>query len=422
MTPRRSVFTPWRRLSCLAIVATAAVSADEAPLLIKDEATEQLLRIGDFAQKPGGNLRYFGDRIELHPKALVGIGYDSNVYGSEDDEIDDSFGRFIAGIEVRYDFARTQYVIASAEYESKEYQEESARNLHAGRGAFAYHHEGPSWSHRVETSYGRVDDPVIQTGERVRHDDAHGNIDIERNGEYAEESISFSIDRVDYLEAASTFDERQRDNTQYQCTVINGSQIGEGSKWRLLVVPKYTDYDREDLFWDSRGLILALGGATRFGGRSSVRGEFGLEARVYRDSFQGNPAYDDERVVIPYGKLNGTLAWEDGSDLHANAHSNLEDSVHSNAAWNYGASAGGTYRLLLNARFFADVGYLELRDSGTGIGVIETRRYSYIESGIIYALREGISVRLLGRYVDSTSRTQNDYERFAPSLDVAAIF
>jgi hypothetical protein len=52
----------------------------------------------------------------------------------------------------------------------------------------------------------------------------------------------------------------------------------------------------------------------------------------------------------------------------------------------------------------------------------EQREYAFAALGIIYSLRDGVSVRVAGRYVDSTALVGADYDRMTATVDVAAVF
>lgn len=391
--------------------------------MIREQADEALITVSDFSVKPAGNLRFLGDRLTLHPMALVGTGYNSNVYGTQDNAADDVYFRYVAGAQARSDFAQTQSLTVGGEFERKKYLDEGAADLNAGRGNLVYDHQGPLWRHLAKLYYLRVDDPVIAVGEQIEHDDYAARFEANRAGLNAHLDFGLNFDRTDYREDSREFDRDQRDGTTYEGNVVFGLEAAEGAERHVRLAPIRVVYDEADPYQDSYGFFAGAGGIQRSAGRSSLSGELGVAYRHYEDDFAGDGAYGDQNVILPVGSARAAWSWEDGSDIHLGAHSRLEDSVRSNAAWNYGVNAGVAYRLLINALISGDVGWLELRDSGTANGAdVEVRDYEYLNLGVIYSLREGLSARLAGKFVESQSQTSNDYERLLLTFDIAAVF
>ena len=85
------LYQPVALLTALAVTIPAGFAAEGA-------AEPQPVPVKDFNVRPMANFAYADNRLVLHPKALVGVGYDSNVYAETTNEHSGTFVRGLVGV------------------------------------------------------------------------------------------------------------------------------------------------------------------------------------------------------------------------------------------------------------------------------------------------------------------------------------
>ena len=144
-----------------------------APLSTAEETPT--VNVGDFEIIPMGDLGNFSS-WDIHPKALVGTGYDSNIFGEENNTDSDLFLRGIAGITTRWNSQQTAEVTANAEYETKQFLDSKYDGADFNGGTLELHYENEGLLNTISAHIGwqRADDPTISTGETFGHVNPYG--------------------------------------------------------------------------------------------------------------------------------------------------------------------------------------------------------------------------------------------------------
>ncbi len=165
---------PNRYLCSLTLVALAC-----APLAAEDtdvnsgnseaaatEKTETVL-VGGFAIEPFGHLASPNDALVIHPKALIGLGYDTNIFATQTDTKHSAFLDGIAGVDLRWMATQQDKLVLSGEYEGEDYFSQKGRNLSGGKAVVSYRHTADVWDAGGMASASRTNYPLIVTGQVI---------------------------------------------------------------------------------------------------------------------------------------------------------------------------------------------------------------------------------------------------------------
>ena len=128
-------------------------------------------------------------------------------------------------------------------------------------------------------------------------------------------------------------------------------------------------------------------------------------------------------MTVPYVNASATWGWEEDSWLRGALISRLEDSYFSNAVWVYGAEGSVRWRLLKASYAYASGSALRARNSGAAAGTERIVRDDLSgETGIVYAMRDGIALR--ARVSDTLDRANGaaGYHRLMASIDLGAVY
>ncbi len=411
------------RLSQPVAVLTALAFA--IPASFAAEGAAEPVPVKDFSVRPMGNLAYDDKRLVLHPKVLVGVGYDSNVYTEATNENSGSFVHGLVGVLLDYRLNQHQSIALNGEFETKNYlkKENDKADLVGGSGAFDYRWQEERNNAGLHLGYDRFNDPLIQTGEQVLRQSIDGNISGTFSTSVVRSVIKVGVVRTDYLEDAGFFTKDSRDNNAIDATLRIGYSEARDTFYYALVGYQRIQYDENTQFNSSNSATGGLGLQVRLGDRSTLTAEGGLTYRVYDNNFSANTAYDDKKVLAPYVNVAIKWPWEEGSHVGMNLFSRLDESVTANAAWVYGGILDGRLRMAQHTGLFASVGVYQSKDSGSGSGIqIEERNTVEGQAGIEHELRRGVVVRVKGVYTDSSSKTANDFSRQVLTLEAAAAF
>lgn len=378
--------------------------------------------VGGFALKPMANLTYRDHTVELHPKALVGVGYNSNVPAAVNAE-DDAFYRFIAGLEARFYLTPSSDLVADGEIEKLDYLDQDDFDLIGGRGRIEHVWQGIRWQSNLTGSFARTDEPLVQTGEQIAHDDEAAIAVLSYASLRTHLVFDASILREDFLDDSRIFDEDERDSNTYGSGVRVGFFSARDSEWYARTRVSSTIYDDSNVYQDSLGILGLIGYTGRLDVRSTFLAEAGIEFRRYEGTFANDPAFDGRTAVVPAGEFKVIWPWETGSRLEAGLFSELHDSVTSNAMWLYGGHVSGRYRLRQQLGLFGSLMLFKGEDTERPAGTLAERRTTgQTEAGVEYFMRDGVGVRLRTTYTKSDANTDADYERFLAALEFAIVF
>ncbi len=379
----------------------------------------QRVSVGGFSIVPMGNLVHAHDCGELHPKAMLGAGWNSNVHGTESDPVDDYYLRSLAGLEYLFRPAQDHLLVANVEIDRRDQLKEDDRDLTGGIASLRWLREGPRLSTDLRAGYGINDDPLLETGEPVTNDEAIVAGSASWLGAVSRTTVSFNAKRVDYTEDSRFFDKDQRDYQRYGPVFEFARLRAVDSDLFVRVRVDRIDYDVQERYADSLGVNASAGFRNRFGTRSSIEMSAGVDHRRY-EAAVGKEA---RAITRPAADATLTWSWKAGSELSASAFSGIQDAVAGSGSWMYGGSVEVRYRLLLNTLVRAQVGYTRiLGDDRIPGGVDQDRQVRYGEIGSAYFFGDGLAIRALVAYAESDSDIGQDYDRVRALTELGFVF
>ena len=400
----------------VAIACTTSVMAAENdnPVLVKDLNVE-----------PRANLTADDGTLRLHPKAMLGVGYNSNIFAEAQDEKDDFYVRGLAGLQADWRLNAHNSLALNGEFEGLQYSDDDNKdgNMVGGLLTADYRWNEANNNAVVHAGYARFDDPLIQTGEQILRQTIDGSGMVDLRGANLRTIIKASVTATDYLEDGSGFSEESRDSTVYQVLGRLGLNTARDTYYYALLGVDRWDYWDNVQYNDSNGILAGLGTKLRMGDRATLLAEGGATYRIYEEDFGNNAAYDDKQVLAPYLNIQALWPWESGSSVGLNAFSRLDESLTANAAWVYGAVLDGRYRLLARSALFGSLGGYHSEDSGQGQGLANDSRDTLeAVAGVEHEITKGLVGRLRATYTDSTADVSNDFTRYIVAVDLAAAF
>jgi hypothetical protein len=438
-----------RSLAVLAFAASLVMAEDapsspgmvppppgEAAPPTKEKDSEQPpVLVGDYSIVPMGNLSTPNNAITVHPKALASVNYSSNIYSTEHDTKHDVYYSLNAGADIGWHLNKKDKLTVTGEFIDQYYSKYHDRDLIGGRGSASLTHNASDWGTTVGADGSRTNDPNVNTGQQIKHDDGHIGASAHGDTEFQHISGNVDVNRTRYLEDASVFRKDDRNSTTYAGGLRVGKDVADDSELFARGAIDRHLYDSSTTTNPSDGVTTPaqnnstgyqgyVGVKDKIGKRSGIMLEVGVVYRVYSDNFQSNPVYDDKRVIEPAGNLLARWSWEEGSWLNLRGYSRVDDSLTANAAWMYGAVLDGRYRLKEKAALFASGTFYELRSSGAPINTpVEVRDTYEFNGGVEYTLHRGLGLKLEDTYTLSTDNLPNsDFRRDIASLELAFVY
>jgi hypothetical protein len=388
--------------------------------------SDRSVQVKDVAVTPRANLTFDNGTLRLNPKAMLGGGFNSNVFAERDgQENDDSFIHGLIGLEADWRLNPHNSFQLNGELETVTYtdSDNDEGDLVGGLLAADYRWHEANNDLRLHAGYARFDDPLIQTGEQILRQNIDGHARLTLQGATVRTVVEFGATALDYLEDGIGFTQETRDNTVYRLVGRMGVTTARDTYYYALVGVDLFDYWENTVYNDSNGVTAGLGAQVRLGERSTLTAEAGATMRMYDDNFLAQTAYDDEDYLAPYLSIAARWPWESGSQVGLNAFSRIDESLTANAAWVYGAQLDGRYRLLADAGLFGALGFYHSEDSGQGVGIeLEERDTLEVSGGLDYTITRGLVGRLKGTYTDSEATISNDFTRYIIAVDLAAAF
>lgn len=400
-----------RRLPCL-VFALASVAA-----AVEDR--REPVRVAGFPLPPLAHLTWADDRLELHPKALLGAGWDSNVYGRSADERSDIHLRQLAGVETRWHAGRMHEVLVDLELDRRDYLGENDLDLTGGRAEAAWRREASRSTMGARVGYARDDTPLVESGELIARDEAVAALDGGWSAAAMRYAGSASVTRLDYRRDSRFFTADQRDALRPAVTVRLGYVDARESELYGSLRLDRIAYSTNERYQDSDGVRIVAG----YRGRLAVRSRFSIEAGLDHRRYRANAIADDSAVTRPGFEATVRWPWEEGSEVGLRVYSEVQDGIAGGAAWETGAGLDLRYRLLVNAALLAELGLVRIEPetgiAGAGGG---TRTNRSARAGAEYQLREGVGVRLLGGWQDGRQPDGEAFTRFGAELALAVAF
>ena len=407
-----------RPVSLLVALACAGsvslVGADQAPVTVKD-----------IAVRPMGNLKSDDGTFSIHPKVMLGVGYNDNIFATNTNEADDVYGRGLAGLMGDWRLNPHNSLAFNGELEGLQYSksENDQANMVGGLAEADYKWREAKNEGVVHGGYARFDDPLVETGQQILRENIIGSGSLTMQGSEMKTVASASIEATNYLDEGSGFTDASRDNTTYDVMCRLGTTTARETYYYGLVGIDRIDYWDNVQFNDSWGATAGVGAQVRMGERSTLTAEAGVSYRVYDEDFSQIAAYDDKTVFAPYINIVALWPWESGSHVGLNIFSRIDESLTANASYVYGAGLDGRYRLLVRSALFASLSYYHSEDSGQGVGIaVESRDTVEGGGGIEHEMCKGVVGRLKAVYTDSNAELANTFTRLVVAADLAIAF
>lgn len=364
------------------------------------------------------NLVYLHDRLELHPRASVGVRYDSNITAQTDEE-DELAAIGMAGLGLS--FAWSETTSFSADGEARQVLSDQSDHLRTlGDAEIGIKRSTPRGSAAARATYHRNDEPDQETGERLLVDTVLTELAGDHTWLVHRVSGRLSFDRRDYQDASFAFGEDDRDANTYAVTLGYGLLLERGDEMSLRLVGDRREYDSPGTFQqDSTGLHGLIGWNRQVSEAVGISVEAGAEYRRY----EGNSTASAGTVLAPTWLIDGRTVTITDSVWSLTFAGGVEDTISGNPAlasqlglgwkrpvtpsWALQASATG-----YNLHDLESVGGQPKDDRWT-VGAI---------LGTSHILRPGLTAEAHGGYEYSNSDVQGDYDRIVARAGITARF
>jgi len=394
----------------LAVPATSAEAMEPVP-------------IGGIAVPPAGNLRDAEGRFEIHPKALLGVGWNSlAVVPPAPNSGSDTYARGLVGILVRYHPSPGLDANLDAEMERLDYRQHAELDTTAGMLSGGFERIAPDLTWSGDAVWRRSQETLLTTGEQIAQNHARVRTRIAHDSAVWWEDASLAVSRLDYLQATNTFDAQQGDHITGDLGLRIG--IAEGDDRCFLAArSQVVRYPVDDRFNDCTALTATAGCVLMASARSNLHFEAGMEARLYADDYLHNAANGDRQVLAPWWDLVGTWSWREGDRLGTRLYSDLDNSLTSNATWSMGGELSSHIEMSNRLALEAVVGLAEARDGGItqDRAALQRRIFQGSLSGQ-YALAEGLATRLRATAIRVQEESGGGYDRLLFSIDLAYVY
>lgn len=415
---RADMRAPWVERLFLGLIGSSTV-------LAAGEAAREPLWVDRIPVLPGGNLIYDEGRLELHPKALVGLGYDSNVDAAPTSPDDDAYARGLAGVQVYWLPTVADRLSLDAYADAKRYLDRDDRDFTGGRVRLGWIRESALGPLATVVADGMlVDDPLIETGRQVQRARYEGQAGWWARGNTNTIRLGIAVLGEDFLEDAGVFTEDERDYLRPQANAEWWYGRPDGAtKLGLRFTVERSDYrESGSPYQDGTGMSL-LGLITHyFAPTLQLTGHVGVEHRRYTDDFAEDPAYDDQTITRPVGEL--LLRWdpEEYSRVDLGIASIITPTIDANAAYLLQAWISGRWRLQRSFGVLGEVNLYELQRSGTATGDPPRDLTLRVRAGCELWARDGLVIRALGGADFSEPENGDGYERLLASIDTAVVW
>lgn len=396
------------------LLAAAAAHAGEA---------EAPVQVRDFNILPMGNLAYANGTLTVHPKAMLTVGSDSNIYATEKNVKDDQYVGGLVGVEARYAASEALTAALDLQLRADHYFNEDDRDMVGGTGALNVDWRGDIATAGVAVDYARFDDPLVQTGEKVQRENLDGVGYLGWRGAESNGRVGVGGRSVQYLEDVGGFDADQRSYTGALADLRFGLLGGEETETYGMVKYSSWAYEDNNLLNDGSQVSAAVGWRTTLGGRTKLVLEGGVDLRSY-DRESGTGA-DDKDVVLPVATALIAWPWSERSELSGRLYAQVDNSLTSNAYQLTGAQVAVRWGATDQTIIFASADGMQIADTAAANGQEEeVRTTGILALGAEYTAARGLAFRLTGRQTisDAELKASSDYDRTEIILDTVFAF
>lgn len=387
-------------------------------------AAEKMVVIQNIVVTPAGNLGSADGRHTLRLKGLVGAGYDSNIYATEEDVIDDYYGHVMAGFESVHRYNDSFSLGTDVLLDGKAYADNSDRNLLGGQARVKGAYKGEAVAGNLAIDYLLLDDPLIQTGERIKRSLYGANTVWVREMATGGIVVNADAHRTDYLEDQGGFVAEDNNYNSYVAGVRYIHQHNERTALWGRVGFGADLYDNDNRFQDVTSISAAVGGDFALGDRSTAFFEAGVDSRTYSDEFA--PTYDDDSVIAPLLSIGLFYPMNTQGDvLKLRAFTDARNSFTANAMQVVGGEFDVRHRMSEQVTAVINLSQVWLNDYGAAPGEDEASRSTFTPSlAVEYAMKDGVVLRGTGRWTisEASNSTEDDYDRTEVFVETAFAF
>lgn len=380
------------------------------------------MRVDGFDLMPFGTLHAAGKAVELHPKALLGAGWDDDPYldGSTGG---DAFARGLAALEVRLHGTGAWRADAELGVETRRYAEVDERNWTGGEARAALMRRDEDSLLLLRTSSVDDQEPITAVPEQVERRRSDAEAIAAREGKRWRIEGRLGFDRLDYLEDAPTFGRDEKDHDRLRMGLSLLRLGADRSLLGIAVSGEDVRLDPTSTISDHRQLAIAARWRHAFSERSGAEVRLGGQLRRHDAGSPGGQ--DDRSLASPLAAAELLWRWEAQSHVFVGGEYGLADGAAegSNASRQAMLVTRGMLRMADRLALMhyahlvlrADTGALPGRDR-------EKRSNAVLRIGPEYRLGRGIGIRgWLGLY-DVESRTGTDTDRHEASVEVVVAF
>jgi len=409
----------WLALPITALAAMVAAAEEEPPVLSVPGGGEPLIR--GFRHEPRANLVYLDQRVELHPKAMVGARRNDNI-----DAVREARGATSlfagVGLDGRWRPTTADRIDASVEALSERFPQDHRRDVDGGRVAAIAIHEALEWGASLGGGASRRLAQSETTGATLGLDQADATAAATVRGRISEASLALRVAGEEWRTPGPGYVEAERDLFTTGAEARATYRFGERSEARARLAGERRDYPDTGRFNDSISGIAAVGGSLATGTRSWFSGEAGLWARRHDDDFAGDPTYDDRQTLAPVGELAWTWDWESGSRFQTRASSQRYDGYRSNTTADHAVMASVMVRLGRDTDLTGRGELHRLVDSGAPADEAERTADETRLLGVLrHGFSRGIEARLRVDHVDRRSSADDDFERWIVTVALGVL-
>ncbi len=377
---------------------------------------------------PAGPLRvvpyaeplFFDGRIELHPTASIGGGYDSNLNGNG---TADDFARGTVGGHGHWYFNPDLDADVDVQVGRLRYRRTSGRDTTEISSRLDVIYQGPAWNVSGGASGDRGREPEPITGEQVLRNRFGGRLAAERQepGPYIKTFNAF--ERSNYLEDSILFDRDQADRTKWKNDVRLGWRTQRDTKVYGLIKTSITRYDLEGRFRNGLLGVIGAGSALSLAPEWTAEAEAGLAFGTFSSTAFDNPDYDDQHVRAPYGDLGLRWEWEESSSISIRAESGLDEGRTANAVRRRELSLDFELRLRQRLRAFSECSWSREEDSGAAAGGdVQVRNIIATTMGLRGTPVSGVGLQLSVGESRTTSTDGDGFNRLVIEFSVGFAF
>ena len=383
-------------LGSTALTISATLSAIEVPA-------------GPLIMQPYAEPLFFDRRLELHPTASLGSGYDSNLDGQG---TGDAFVHGTLGGDAHWYATPDLVAHLNLEAGRRAYVQTPDRDTDDLQADLEVRYVGPVWdvTSGAAGARGRVAEPI--TGEQVLRSRVGTDLGGERRepGLYLKAGIF--AERTDYHEDTLLFSAAQADQSRWGGALRGGWRLIDYTRIYLFSRGSWSRYDDEGRF--RNGVIVASGAGCGFALTPSVAAtaELGVAIGRYSAPAFADPAYDDQFVQSPVVDLGLRWDWEPGSQLTLGADCGLADGRTANAVRRYGLGLLGEVRLRERVRAFGEADWHREEDSGAAANAeVPVRDITTATVGVRGTLLPGVGLQVSTGWARTVDNVGAGYDR-----------